>query len=286
VPELPEAETISRQLAHRIVGRRVLTVQALWPKSLVGRGVSTDELVGRTIESVTRRGKVIIINLDAGLSVLVHLRMTGQLIHEAKGAHPQPRATRATRAVVLLDDGSRLVFNDQRKFGSMTVLPTSEIPNDPLISRMGPEPLSEGFSAAVLAARLAAHPRQAVKAALLDQTTIAGIGNIYADEILFSSGIHPATRCGDLSSAQVTTLAQNIVGILTEGIATGGSTMRDYVDATGEQGSYLDHARVFARTGLPCLVCATPIVKTRVAGRGTHLCPTCQPDPSSTHATS
>ena len=271
MPELPEAETISRQLAHRIVGRRVLTVQALWPKSLVGRGVSTDELVGRTIESVTRRGKVIIINLDAGLSVLVHLRMTGQLIHEA---------------VVLLDDGSRLVFNDQRKFGSMTVLPTSEIPNDPLISRMGPEPLSEGFSAAVLAARLAAHPRQAVKAALLDQTTIAGIGNIYADEILFSSGIHPATRCGDLSSAQVTTLAQNIVGILTEGIATGGSTMRDYVDATGEQGSYLDHARVFARTGLPCLVCATPIVKTRVAGRGTHLCPTCQPDPSSTHATS
>jgi formamidopyrimidine-DNA glycosylase len=276
MPELPEVETIASQLAKRVVGRRVTAIQALWHKSLVGRGVDAETLIGRRITAVTRRGKVVIINFDGGVSVLVHLRMTGQLLYEGKGTHSQ---SRMTRALVHFDDGSRLVFNDQRKFGSMTVVPTSEVGNDPLLSRMGPEPLGRDFSAAALKVALARHPQQSVKATLLDQTTVAGIGNIYADEILFSSGIHPQTHGGDLSDTQVARLARSIVEILTEGIATGGASMRDYVNADGETGRYLDQARVFGRTGLPCLVCGAAVVKTRVAGRGTHFCPVCQAAP-------
>jgi formamidopyrimidine-DNA glycosylase len=276
MPELPEVETIASQLGRRLVGKRVAAVQALWPKSLVGREVAVESLVGRRITAVTRRGKVVIINFSGGVSVLVHLRMTGQLLYEETGARGK---SRMTRALVNFDDGSRLVFNDQRKFGSMTAVPTSEITSDPLLSRMGPEPLGRDFNAAVLKAALSRHPHQAVKATLLDQTTVAGIGNIYADEILFSSGIHPQTRSGDLNDAQVSRLAQSIADILAEGITAGGASMRDYVDADGEAGKYLDRARVFARTGLPCRVCGTAIVKTRVAGRGTHLCPVCQVEP-------
>lgn len=278
MPELPEVETIASQLASRVVDRQVSAVQALWSKSLVGRGVDAEALIGHRVTSVTRRGKVIIINFDGALSALVHLRMTGQLIYEPESAHSQ---TRMTRAVIHLDNKSRLVFNDQRKFGSITVLPTSEVSSDSLLSTMGPEPLSRDFNAAVLRAALARHPRQAIKATLLDQTTVAGIGNIYADEILFSSGIHPQTRSGDLDVAQVARLARSIVEILTEGIAAGGASMRDYVDAGGKAGEYLDRARVFGRTGLPCAVCGTPVAKIRVAGRGTHLCPVCQAAPLS-----
>ena len=278
MPELPEVETITGQLARLVVGKKVASVQALWPKSLIGRGVNIEALIGRRITAVTRRGKVVIITLDGGVSILVHLRMTGQLLYE-EGARVQ---SRMTRALVNFEDATRLVFNDQRKFGSMTVVPTSAVGSDPLLSRMGPEPLGADFDAVVLRAALARHPRQAIKATLLDQATVAGIGNIYADEILFSSGIHPETRSGDLNDGQVVQLAQSIIAILAEGIATGGATMRDYVDVGGAAGKYLDQARVFGRTGLACVACGGPIVKTRVAGRGTHLCPICQVAPSST----
>ena len=276
MPELPEVETIARQLASRIVGGKVATVQALWPKSLIGRGIPIEALIGQRVASVARRGKVLILTFDGGVSALVHLRMTGQLLYEKAGAYSQ---SRVMRALVYFDDGSRLVFNDQRKFGSITVLPTDEVPNDSLLSRMGVEPLGPDFSAAVLAEALSRHPQQAIKATLLDQTTVAGIGNIYADEILFSSGINPQTRSGDLSDAQVSQLARSIIEILTEGIAAGGSSMRDYIDAGGEAGKYLDRARVFGRTGKPCVACDAVITKTRVAGRGTHFCPVCQVEP-------
>jgi formamidopyrimidine-DNA glycosylase len=206
--------------------------------------------------------------------------MTGQLLLEpAGGSGPPGPDTSATRVVLDLDDGSRLVFNDQRKFGRIVVLPTADVPRDPLLARMGPEPLDGGFDPAMLAAGLRRHPGLRVKSALLDQGVVAGIGNIYADEALWHAGLHPERRSGTLRAPVVRALHAGIVTVLTEGVARGGSTMRDYRDARGERGGYLEVAAVYGRTGLPCRRCGTPIVKTTVVGRGTHVCPSCQTAP-------
>ena len=161
----------------------------------------------------------------------------------------------------------------------MVVLPTAEVPSDPLLARMGPEPLEEGFDADVLGARLRLHPGLRLKAALLDQGVVAGIGNIYCDEALWQAGLHPERRSGAVRRPAIQALATGIVTVLSEGVAHGGSTLRDYVDSGGDRGSYLDIAAVFGRTGQPCRRCGTAVVKITVVGRGTHLCPSCQVAP-------
>jgi len=282
VPELPEVETIRRQLDARLIGRSVWSVETRWHKSFTGRSVDPGVVVGRPVARVWRRGKVLGIDTDGGISFLTHLRMTGQLLLEPPGTPrdtPSPRETGATRVVFGFDDGSRLYFNDQRKFGRMVVLPTAEVSADPLLARMGPEPLEPGFDAVALGAGLARHPSMTLKAALLDQGVVAGIGNIYADEALWWGGLHPQRRCGAVRRPAVAALREGIVAVLSEGVARGGSTLRDYVDAQGQRGGYLDIAAVYGRSGQPCRRCSTIIVKITVAGRGTHLCPSCQAAP-------
>ena len=206
--------------------------------------------------------------------------MTGQLLHDpADPEGPPVEETSATRVVLDLDDGSRLVFNDHRKFGRMVVLPTADVAADPLLARMGPEPLGEAFDPATLGAALHRHPGLRVKTALLDQSVVAGVGNIYADEALWHARLHPERRCGALTRPGVVALHGGIVSVLSEGVARGGSTLRDYVDARGDRGGYLEVATVYGRDGRPCPRCGSSIVKTTVGGRGTHLCPTCQRAP-------
>ena len=280
MPELPEVETIRRQLGAWLVGRSFVAVESRWPKSLTGRGVDVAAVTGRPVTGTRRRGKVLVIDLGGDVSVLVHLRMTGQLLVEPTGAgRPSALETSATRVVFDVDDGSRILFNDQRKFGRIVVLPTDEVSADPLLARMGPEPLDAGFDAALLAAGLRRHPGLRVKSALLDQGVVAGVGNIYADEALWHAGIHPERRSGTLRAPAVRDLREGIVAVLSEGVLRGGSTLRDYVDTRGGRGGYLEVAAVYGRTGKPCRRCDTPIVKTTVVGRGTHLCPSCQTAP-------
>lgn len=280
MPELPEVETIRLQLDDLITGRSIVAIDSRWHKSLTGRGVRPDTVLDRPVTLVWRRGKVLGIDLADGVSVLTHLRMTGQLLLDPPGIEgPSPRENSATRVVIRLDDGSRLFFNDQRKFGRMVVLPTADVADDPLIARMGPEPLEEGFDVAALKAILARRPGLRLKAALLDQGAVAGIGNIYADEALWHAGLHPERRCGAVSRTGVGALHAGIVTVLSEGVARGGSTLRNYVDANGDRGGYLEVAGVYGRSGMPCRRCGTTVVKTVVVGRGTHLCPYCQVAP-------
>jgi formamidopyrimidine-DNA glycosylase len=277
VPELPEVETIRRQLDVLLPGRSFTAIETRWAKSLTGRGRPVGDVLARPVTRVWRRGKVLGLDFDGGVTLLVHLRMTGQLVL-GPGDRPPPDVT-GTRVVLHLDDRSRLHFNDQRKFGRMVVVPTSESAADPLLARMGPEPLDPGFDPEVLRAILRRHPGLRLKSVLLDQGSIAGIGNIYADEALWQAGLHPERRSGAVRRPGVEALHHGIVTVLSEGVARGGSTMRDYVDSRGDRGGYLEVAAVYGRTGQPCRRCGTPIVKSVVVGRGTHLCPSCQVAP-------
>ena len=280
MPELPEVETIRRQLEACLVGRSVSAIETRWPKSLTGRGLDPAAVLGRPLARIWRRGKVLGIDTEGGVSVLVHLRMTGQLLMGSVGPDAvELRDSSATRVILGLDDGSRLVFNDQRKFGRIVVLPTTDVPDDPLLARMGPEPLEAGFDPQVLGAILSQRPGLRLKAALLDQSVVAGIGNIYADEVLWCAALHPERRCGMVRHPGMEALHAGIVTVLSEGVARGGSTLRDYVDARGDRGGYLEVAAVYGRTGRPCRRCGTAIVKITVVGRGTHLCPSCQTAP-------
>ena len=272
MPELPEVETIRRQLDAALPDRRITKLRASWSKSLHGRGADLMAATGSRISEVPRRGKVLVLWTDQELALLVHLRMTGQLLIDEGLDREGPM----TRAVIGLDRG-QLVFNDQRKFGRIILTPSDRVDEDPLLARMGPEPLDPLFDAAVLTRQLSRHRSLSIKAALLDQSTVAGIGNIYADEVLFTAGVHPETPCAGLEGAEIERLTAAIPAVLNASLEAGGSTMRDYRDATGASGTYLAIAQVFGRTDLPCHRCGTGIVKTVVAARGTHLCLTCQP---------
>jgi formamidopyrimidine-DNA glycosylase len=198
--------------------------------------------------------------------------MTGQLLLDENRNLVGPM----TRAVIGLDHG-QIVFNDQRKFGRIVVMPSDEVQHDSLLSRLGPEPLSPEFTKEALAVQLARYRTASIKSALLDQSTVAGLGNIYVDEVLFAARINPTTFCTALNRAEIARIAKAIPEVLTRALVAGGSTMRDYRDASGASGSYLDHALVFGRTGQPCRVCGDVLHKIRLGGRGTHLCVTCQP---------
>ncbi len=183
---------------------------------------------------------------------------------------------KSTRVDFFLGDSEHLYFNDQRKFGWVRLMPTIAVTEIDFMKKVGPEPLEEDFMPKVLIKRLQKRKNSSIKAALLDQTVLAGVGNIYADESLWGSSIHPASLVRDLSNARLTKLHSEIIYVLKLSIEKGGSTDRNYVNAEGKRGSYIDFARVFRKEGIPCPRCQTTIIKTRVAGRGTHLCPSCQ----------
>ena len=291
MPELPEVETVKRGLSKLIVRKQITKATSDNFKSFPNLPSEIKAfLLGARIVAVRRRAKVIVIDLDTNYSLVVHLKMTGQLVYRGEenwgAGHPNDSLIgdlpdKTTHAELEFSDGSKLFFNDQRKFGWMKLLATPLVEDLPFFQTVGPEPLTKKFTAEVLAKRLQRRAKSCIKAVLLDQTTVAGLGNIYVDESLFLSRIHPETLTAELTSEQIERLTDNIKQVLQQSIDAGGSSSRNYVDADGKRGNYLDGAYVYGRTGLPCRLCGTPITKLKVAGRGTHICPVCQPFPAS-----
>ncbi|MCL2090383.1 MAG: DNA-formamidopyrimidine glycosylase [Micrococcales bacterium] len=289
MPELPEVETVRRGLERLVVGRRIDRVEVFEPKSFPVDSDTWVETVGTRVAgaqvvAARRRAKVLILDLDNDHSLVGHLKMTGQMVvrgQENWGAgHPDDSLLarlpdRSTRIDFAFDDGSHLFFNDQRKFGWITVVPTPAVEQIPFIARLGPEPFDPA-DFPEFHRRIARRSRTSVKAAILNQEVLAGVGNIYADESLWTTRLHPAQLVADVSTDQLRALYTAAAEVMTLSIDLGGSTDRNYVDAEGNKGSYLGFAHVFRREGQPCSRCGTPIRKTKVAGRGTHFCPTCQ----------
>ncbi len=285
MPELPEVETVKIGLAKLLPGKTIKNVTWDWLKSFPNSQADTDSfLIGAKIVLVKRRAKVLLIELSSKYSLVIHLKMTGQLVfvgRERFGAgHPSESLIghlpdKSTRVTLELNEG-KLFFNDQRKFGWMRLIPTAEVPSIDFFKKIGPEPLAASFGAKAFAARLKKRPNSSVKTVLLDQSIIAGVGNIYADESLWGAKIHPLTPVRDLSTQKINNLFEELQYVLRLSIEKGGSTDRNYVNAEGKKGSYMSFARVFRREGQPCPRCGSTIIKIRVAGRGTHLCPKCQ----------
>lgn len=284
MPELPEVETVKIGLSRFVVNKTVKLIEYDWSKSFPNDKESTDHFLLRSkILSVNRRGKVIIINLDSHFSLLIHLKMTGQLVYKDDrkrfgAGHPNDSLIgrlpdKSTRVVITFKDNSKLFFNDQRKFGWVKLIPTVDILNTDFFKNLGPEPLEETFTWKTLKKRLEKRSNSSIKAALLDQTVVAGIGNIYADESLWGAKIHPASLVNKISTQKIKLLYKTIRSVLSLSIKFGGSTDKNYVDVLGNKGSYLKFANVFRRDGQSCPRCGTTIIKLRVAGRGTHICP-------------
>lgn len=290
MPELPEVETVRKGLAELIPSKTVQTVSFDWPKGFPNAQVDVDQfLIGARIVRVRRRAKVLLIDLDTEYSLVVHLKMTGQLVYRGEGVafgagHPNDSLIghlpdKSTRVTFLFSDGTHLFFNDQRKFGWVRLIPTIEVENLDFFKKLGPEPLHAEFTARHFRERLQRRTNTNIKAALLDQSVIAGVGNIYADESLWGAKIHPTTLVKNVSVRKLNGLYKSLREVLQLSIEKGGSSDRNYVDVAGRRGSYLTFANVFRREGQPCTRCGTSILKSRVAGRGTHTCPKCQKKP-------
>lgn len=316
MPELPEVETVRRGLVKLLVGHKIAGVNFDWPKSFPNSQSEVEEfLVNSKIIDVRRRAKILMIDLDSNYTLVIHLKMTGQLVYVRQPEQTEDRGSKteennlrspvsglrstesktrfgaghpndsliarlpdkSTRVIFELDNGANLFFNDQRKFGWVKLFPTVEVPNIDFMKKVGPEPLEDSFTTKVLIERLQKRKNTSIKAALLDQTVLAGIGNIYADESLWGAKIHPATKIIDVPQNKLKKLFTEIRFVLNLSIEKGGSTDRNYVNAEGKRGSYIDFARVFRKEGTACPRHPGSIIqKIRVAGRGTHICPKCQ----------
>lgn len=267
MPELPEVETVRRSIAPHVVGRRIAAAEFRCPRVLRGGDPETmaRALAGKRIAGLRRHGKFLLMEFSGGPLLLIHLGMTGRLLMNAEpGRH--------THAILTLDRGW-LIYDDSRQFGCLEL--HDAVPAR--VARLGPEPLEVGFSefAAALKRR-----RTRMKALLLDQTFLRGLGNIYADEALFRAGIHPLTIAARLGTERVKRLHRGIVEVLTEAISAGGSSVSDYVDGDGRKGFFQFSHRVYQRTGEPCVACGAKIRRILVAQRGTHFCPRCQRRPT------
>lgn len=291
MPELPEVETVRRGLSQLIIGRKVKKVVHDTPKSFPNAAADVESfLINAEIKEVRRRAKVLLIDLSTEYTLVIHLKMTGQLVFRdgavAFGAgHPNDSLIgelpdRSTRVTFTFIDGSHLYFNDQRKFGWVKLLPTLEVPNIDFMKKVGPEPLEHDFTPVQFRERFTRRAKSPIKAALLDQTVVAGVGNIYADESLWGAKIHPLRKVATITNDEFDTLYTELRDVMNLAIEKGGSTDKNYVNAEGKRGSYMDFARVFRREGKPCPRCSTIIVKFKAAGRGTHICPNCQKEES------
>jgi formamidopyrimidine-DNA glycosylase len=251
MPELPEVETVRRALAARLVGR-VLTraearradLRAALPRDLAGR------LVGRKVTGIDRRAKYLLINLDDGATVIAHLGMSGRMLLYRNAPPPGPH----DHVILGADDGTVVYFNDARRFGLVTLVKSAQLARHPLLNGLGLEPLAPGFGAAALARALRGR-KTSIKAALLDQRIVAGIGNIYASEALFKAGVSPRRAAGGLGAARCARLAEAIKDVLKRAIAAGGSTLRDHRQPDGELGYFQHDFAVYGRAGEPCPGC-------------------------------
>jgi formamidopyrimidine-DNA glycosylase len=273
VPELPEVETVRRRLAPSLEGRVWRNVEISDPR--LTRPLDpvevARELDGERVDRLDRRGKYLIVRFESGRALLVHLRMTGSFEHSADGELADDPYR---RAAVELDDGAELSYRDVRRFGTWLLLEPEDV-EAYIDDRVGPEPLGDAFRSRDLAARLAGR-RAPIKAAILDQRTVAGVGNIYADEALWRAKLHPLRPAASLDAKEVQALHRALRKALETGLERQGSTLRDYRLPDGGSGSMQDEFKVYGRGGDPCERCGTPIDKIRVAGRGTWYCPHCQ----------
>lgn len=286
MPELPEVETVRQQLWQRLKGKKILEVEVIHQKSVREDKGFKKKLLGLSIKDIDRVGKLLIFSFTGkeDLFMLAHLKMTGQLfVVDAKGKikaqgghetqHDHTLPNRHTRVAIKMTGGTMLYFNDQRIFGYLTL--TDKAGASSARARFGPEPIADNFNFKKFFAGLQ-KSGQNIKAKLLDQTFVAGLGNIYVDESLFRSGIRPMRKANSLDESEAKLLAKEMSKVLKEAIKHGGTTFQTFKDSTGQKGNYTRKLKVFARHGKPCAKCGQMIVKTRVAGRGTHFCPECQ----------
>jgi formamidopyrimidine-DNA glycosylase len=275
MPELPEVETVRSSLEPAVAGRTIVDLRVGEFAGVVGdedAGAVATRLRGRRIEALRRRGKYLIADLDDGTALLIHLRMTGSLVHLSGDASPR----RFEHLALALDDGTELRFSDQRKFGRVLHVPASAIAS--LDARLGPEPLSPRFTADTLTRSLQRRSGR-LKSVLLDQSLIAGLGNIYVDEALFRARLHPLRDANGLSTEEVRRLHHAIRAVLREGLTNRGTSFSSFRDGYGASGSNQHNLRVYGRgaDGAPCPRCGTPLIRLTVGGRGSHVCPRCQP---------
>ena len=269
MPELPEVETIRRELASKIVGHRLVGVELLWPKAV--REPSPEEfcrrIAGQSIEGIGRRGKYMIFRLSGGDVMILHLKMTGVLLLMPASQRIQNHTT----AIFKLDGGTCLHFIDQRKFGALWLVEDEDM----VVGKLGPEPLDASFTPSVLR-QLVGKRRMPIKALLCDQQTIAGIGNMYADEALFAARIHPLKAANILSDMEIEHLHSGIIEVLQRGIKNKGASIANYLRPGGEKGDAQTEFKVAHRRGETCFVCGSPLSRISIRGRGTYFCPVCQ----------
>ena len=288
MPELPEVETVVRGLSRLLPGQTIKDIEIIMPRSFLWNpDIKPTEILGLRVLSLSRRGKGIIINLTKGYSLLIHLKMTGQLIYIGKTAksrlnygHPDANflasmPSKHTRVYLTLSKGT-LYFNDQRLFGWVKATRADQLDQDPFIKKLGPEPFSKEFTPAYLSSLIKRRGRSNIKAIILDQSGVVGVGNIYADEALFDAKIKPTRLGKSLTETEINRLFKSIQKVLALGIRYLGTSLSHYKTGEGAMGKMQNHLKVYGRKGQHCLVCGSPIKKIRIAGRGTHYCSTCQ----------
>lgn len=290
MPELPEVETIKRGLKKFVLNKKIVHVDVKERKSFNG---DEQRILNKKIVQIRRKGKALLIDLDDRQTLMIHLRMTGQIVYRKSehkneeidlkesfaGGHPNEdflnqMPNKHTRVILELDEG-KIFFNDQRKFGFMKIMATKDVEEEEFIRELGPEPWE--MTGEELWEKLQKHKKMTIKGVILDQKIIAGAGNIYADEALFLAGILPMRWAGTIQQKEAEKIIRGLKKVMEKSIELGGSTLATYVGADGKRGNYLDaFANVYHREGEKCKKCGALIKKTRVAGRGTHYCPVCQ----------
>jgi formamidopyrimidine-DNA glycosylase len=288
MPELPEIETLARGLRKTVQGKTIKRVIVHEAKKFKGTPSELKKfVVGKKIKLINRRAKWLVLELSSGYSFIIHLKMTGQLLYQKKGkpfflgghsmSKEQPVYPNShTRVTFEFTDDSTLYFQDMRKFGYVELYSAEETEMYFENKKLAKEPLDTSYTLPFFTAQLLRRKNTTIKAALLDQTVVAGIGNIYADDILFTGHVHPARRVASLTAPEIKALYKASKSILQKAIASGGTSFSHYYQLDGTLGGYWKKRKVYQRTGQPCRRCKTPIEKIRCAGRGTHFCPVCQ----------
>lgn len=271
MPELPEVENVRQGLERIVVGKKIQSVESRYPRMiLTGFDDLKAKLTHHVITGVTRRGKYLIFEFDDELRLISHLRMEGK--YRLIGLE-EPIEKHDHIAVKFAD--SQLIYADVRKFGTWELISADKLSDYFVSKKIGPEPTYEAFDESIFLKKLQ-HSTKKIKPYLLEQTLVAGLGNIYVDEVLWRAKIHPETIAKVLTKAKVHLLHDEIIELLGQAVALGGSTVRTYANALGKSGTMQEELKVYGKTGEPCVRCGTPIEKIKVAGRGTHFCPTCQ----------
>ncbi|WP_283678278.1 DNA-formamidopyrimidine glycosylase [Lentilactobacillus sp. Marseille-Q4993] len=272
MPELPEVETVRRGLTELVQNSKITKVDVLYPKMI---NLDPDDfkkgVENTTLEEIGRRGKYLFLRLSNGLTIVSHLRMEGNYDVVAEG----DALSKHTHIVFHLSDGRMLRYNDTRKFGRMNLVDRKDELSVAGLKTIGPEPTEDGLKLDYMV-KIFAKSKKEIKPFLLDQSKIAGLGNIYVDEVLWMSKIHPTQPANTLAESELKELRKNIILEIKKAIAGHGTTVHSYSNAYGEAGSFQNHLNVYGRKGEPCLRCGTPIEKIKLAQRGTHFCPHCQ----------